>query len=109
MPLISRLSLSFFQKMGRLVLWEDLTIPELQFTETQENKILRIHSKNKDSKNKFSFSLVIFRRKDYTETHKRINLRGRVKFPTGGIVRDPLVPLCLDRTYNTIFILRISG
>jgi len=34
-PLISRLSLSFFQKIGRLVLWEDLTIPELQFTETQ--------------------------------------------------------------------------
>ena len=37
MPLLSRLSLSFFQKIGRLVLWEDLTIPELQFTETQEN------------------------------------------------------------------------
>ena len=37
MPLLSRLSLSFFQKIGRLVLWKDLTIPELQFTETQEN------------------------------------------------------------------------
>ena len=35
MPLISRLSLSFFQKIGILVLLEDLTIPELQFTETQ--------------------------------------------------------------------------
>ena len=34
-PLIAILPFSVFQKLGRLVLWEDLITSSLQFTETQ--------------------------------------------------------------------------
>ncbi|WP_405320668.1 hypothetical protein, partial [Frisingicoccus sp.] len=37
-PLIAILPFSVFQKLGRLVLWEDLITSSLQFTETQELK-----------------------------------------------------------------------
>ncbi|WP_405320630.1 hypothetical protein, partial [Frisingicoccus sp.] len=35
-PLIAILPFSVFQKLGRLVLWEDLITSSLQFTETQD-------------------------------------------------------------------------